>query len=227
MRSKLDPTDEASLRGFTRTAVLTNRAQDALSWVKSLTLEKTSVHAQIAISKLLAAASLKPDADRDRDAGVRDSPRRAGRLRAARFALCGCRRQHAARAGAADACSLAPDTAPTHYYTAVSAFLRGDAGAALDSAQKAIAADSTYAAAYDLAGAAHTKLGQADLAAQAFQTSLRFDPHDSTAYTNLGLLALAAGTHGRCEKLLRGSAVAHAQFTGRAGRALTSDGVEA
>ncbi|MEQ1909249.1 MAG: hypothetical protein ABMA15_10530, partial [Vicinamibacterales bacterium] len=29
--------------------------------------------------------------------------------------------------------------------------------------------------------------------AQAFQTSLRFDPHDSTAYTNLGLLALAAG----------------------------------
>jgi Flp pilus assembly protein TadD len=75
----------------------------------------------------------------------------------------------------------------------VSAFLRGDAHAALDLAGKAIAADATYAAAYDMAGAAHTKLGQVDLAAKAFQTSLRFDPHDSTAYANLGLLALAAG----------------------------------
>ena len=75
----------------------------------------------------------------------------------------------------------------------MSAFLRGDAQAALESAQKAIAADSGYAAAYDMAGAAHTRLGQAELAARAFQTSLRFDPHDSTAYTNLALLALTEG----------------------------------
>jgi Flp pilus assembly protein TadD len=44
-----------------------------------------------------------------------------------------------------------------------------------------------------MAGAAHTKLGQVEQARQAFQTSLRFDPHDSTAYTNLGVIALAAG----------------------------------
>ena len=75
----------------------------------------------------------------------------------------------------------------------MSAFLRGDVQQAVDAAQRAIGVDAEYAAAYDLAGAAHTKLGQADRAAQAFQTSLRFDPHDSTAYTNLGLLALAAG----------------------------------
>jgi Flp pilus assembly protein TadD len=75
----------------------------------------------------------------------------------------------------------------------VAAFLEGDAARALNAAQKAIALDASYAAAYDVAGAAHTKLGQPDLAARAFQTSLRFDPHDSTAYTNLGLLALAAG----------------------------------
>jgi tetratricopeptide (TPR) repeat protein len=89
--------------------------------------------------------------------------------------------------------TAAAGTAPTLYYRAVLAFLNGDANAALQSAQQAIAADASYAAAYDMAGAAHTKLGQADLAAQAFQTSLRFDPHDSTAYTNLGVLALAAG----------------------------------
>ena len=43
---KLDPTDRAALRGFSRTAVLTSRAQDALSWVKSLTMDKPSVAAQ-------------------------------------------------------------------------------------------------------------------------------------------------------------------------------------
>ena len=43
--------------------------------------------------------------------------------------------------------------------------------------------------------AGQAKLGgvQVDRAAQAFQTSLQFDPHDSTAYTNLGLLAMAEG----------------------------------
>jgi Tfp pilus assembly protein PilF len=87
----------------------------------------------------------------------------------------------------------AADAAPTLYYSAAAAFLKGDAQTALSAAQKAIAADRSYAAAYDMAGAAHTKLGQPDLAAQAFQTSLRFNPHDSTGYTNLGLLALAAG----------------------------------
>jgi Tfp pilus assembly protein PilF len=89
--------------------------------------------------------------------------------------------------------TTAPDAAGTRYYEAVLAFLKGDAHAALDAAQRAITADSSYAAAYDIAGAAHTRLGQADAAARAFETSLRFDPHDSTAYTNLGLLALAAG----------------------------------
>jgi tetratricopeptide (TPR) repeat protein len=89
--------------------------------------------------------------------------------------------------------AAAPDAAGTHYYAAVSAFLHDRPQQALDEAQRAIGVDASYAAAYDMAGAAHTKLGQADLAARAFQTSLRFDPHDSSAYTSLGLLALATG----------------------------------
>jgi spermidine synthase len=190
---KLAPNDEAALQAFTRTAVLTSRAQDALSWVKALTLETSSVQAQIAISKLLAAAALRPDAVQ--------AATNACALRPVVPAA--CEQLASLYADAGDGAQLspvveqlrqaAPNAAPTLYYAAVSAFLRGDAQAALASAQQALAADSTYAAAYDLAGAAHTKLGQADLAAQAFQTSLRFDPHDSTAYTNLGLLALAAG----------------------------------
>ena len=53
--------------------------------------------------------------------------------------------------------------------------------------------DRNYSAAYDLVGAAHTKLGQPQPAREAFLASLRFDPHDSTAYTNLGVLALNDG----------------------------------
>jgi spermidine synthase len=190
---KLDPTDAAALAAFTRTAVLTGRAQDALSWVKSLTTDKPSVAAQVATSKLLAAASLKPDAIETATRACAQSP----------VTPAACEQLASLYADEGDAAHLetvvqtlrdaAPDAAPTLYYTAVLAFLRGDAQSALSSSQKAIAADQSYAAAYDMAGAAHTKLGQGDLAAQAFETSLRFDPHDSTAYTNLGLLALAAG----------------------------------
>ena len=190
---RIDPTDGATLSAFTRTAVLTGRAQDALSWVKSLTIERTSVQAQVATSRLLAAVNLKSDAI--------DTARHACALRPLTTAACEQLASLYADAGDKAALSgvlemlreTAPDAAPTHYYGAVSSFLGGNTEAALAFAQKAIAADSGYAAAYDMAGAAHTKLGQVDLAAQAFQTSLRFDPHDSTAYTNLGLLALAAG----------------------------------
>ena len=190
---RIDPTDGATLSAFTRTAVLTGRAQDGLSWVKALTMEKTSVQAQVATSKLLAAVNLKSDAI--------ETATRACALRPVVTAA--CEQLASLYADAGDKAALepvlqtlretAPDAAPTHYYGAVSSFLGGNPQAALDSAQKAIAADAAYAAAYDMAGAAHTKLGQVELAAQAFQTSLRFDPHDSTAYTNLGLLALAAG----------------------------------
>ena len=58
---------------------------------------------------------------------------------------------------------------------------------------QALSVDSKYAAAYDLLGAAHARLGRHDLARQAFLTSLTFDAHDSTAYANLGVLALEAG----------------------------------
>ena len=189
----LAPTDEKALQAFTRTAVLTNRAQDALSWVKALTTEKPSVAADVATSKLMAAASLGNDALDVAKKACASTP----------VAPAGCEQLASLYADAGDAAQLegvvqtlntaAPGTAPTLYYRAVLAFLKGDAKASLEAAQQAIAADGSFAAAYDMAGAAHAKLGQADLAAQAFQTSLRFDPHDSTAYTNLGVLALAAG----------------------------------
>ena len=40
---------------------------------------------------------------------------------------------------------------------------------------------------------AHAKLGEPEAARNAFETSLRFNAHDSSAYANLGLLDLSAG----------------------------------
>jgi spermidine synthase len=197
---KLNPLDRASLQGFTRIAVLTGRAQDALSWVKSLTMQQSSGDVQIAISKLLAAANLKADAIR---VGTAACAQEGDGRAPPHTGSAACEQLAALYADAGDVTSLdsvvgtlrkaAPDQPGTHYYAAAAAFLRGNAELALDEARKTIAADPAYAAAYDMAGAAHTRLGQPDRAAQAFQTSLRFDPHDSTAYTNLGLLAAAAG----------------------------------
>jgi spermidine synthase len=190
---RLDPLDRDALTGFTRTAILTTRAQDALSWVKSLTAERSSADAQVATAKLLAAAGFKADAI--------ETAKTACAARPVATAACEQLAELYADAGDRDQLGrvvqvlrdTVPDAAGTHYYGAVHSFLAGDAEAALADAQKAMSADAGYAAAYDIAGAAHTKLGQADAAARAFQTSLRFDPHDSTAYTNLGLLALGGG----------------------------------
>ena len=71
-------------------------------------------------------------------------------------------------------------------------FIHGDANKAVARGQRAIAIDPNYAPTYDPIGAAY-KLNQLEPARQAFQKSLSFDAHDSTAYENLGVLELNAG----------------------------------
>jgi len=88
---------------------------------------------------------------------------------------------------------VAAESASTHFYAAVAAFLHGDAPASVEEANRAIAADPNYAPTYDLIGAAYTRIGQLDAARDAFHKSLAFDAHDSTAYENLGVLELNAG----------------------------------
>jgi Flp pilus assembly protein TadD len=89
--------------------------------------------------------------------------------------------------------ALAPARAGTLYFSAVSALMHSRVDEAVRLAEQAKTADETYAPVYDLVGAAYTKLDRPEDARKAFETSLRFDAHDSTAYTNLGLLELAAG----------------------------------
>jgi spermidine synthase len=190
----LDANDSAALEGFVRAAILIGRASEALSTVTSLVTEQPPpAGVQIASSKLLAAmgqSSNAIDAARRASGLAPDSPAALEQL-ATLHADSGDTVQLEAVVAALQ--RLAPQRAATHYFAAVAALLRGRLEDTVQLAQRAIAIDHTYAATYDLIGAAYTKMGRAREAQEAFHTSLRFDPRDSTAYTNLGLLELAAG----------------------------------
>jgi Flp pilus assembly protein TadD len=189
---QLDPADGEALDGLVRTAILTSRGSDALAWIRSLPAgHAETAHALVARSKLLAAIGASEDAiaaARQASAVTPVQPFAVEQV-ASLYADAGDKRKLSEALMTLH--ELAPDAAPTFYYDGVAALLDDRPEDAVHSAERSIAADVNYAPVYDLFGAAQTKLGRTSEARQAFERSLSFDPHDSTAYTNLGLLALA------------------------------------
>jgi Flp pilus assembly protein TadD len=189
-----DATDAAALDGLVETALLTRHAADGLAWVKGVTQNRPPAAAtSIALSRLLAATGARNEAiavaEKARDLAPSDTAP--------------LEQLAAIYADASDTGSLdqivsdlratAPSQPSTHYYTAVLALLNGRPDDAVAEGNKTVAAAAGYAAVYDLLGAAHTKRGEAAKARDSFLTSLRYNAHDSTAYSNLGALELAAG----------------------------------
>ena len=189
----LDPGDAEALDGLVRTATLLDREADALSWLTTLTAGRSDTPLLAIARSRLLAASARPrealDAARAATALAPANPAALEQL-AAVLADTG---DLAGLDAAIAALRRLPPRAGTEYYTAAAAFLRQQPAAALAAAERAIALDAAYAPVYDLAGAALTRLDQPDRARQMFERSLDFDAHDSSAYTNLGLLDLVAG----------------------------------
>jgi Flp pilus assembly protein TadD len=181
----LDPVDGLALEGLAKTAALSGRAADGLSWVKGLTANRAQTpETLIATSKLLAATGAIADA-------IEAARQAALAQLASLFADAGDTVQLDVIVGEMN--QQAPGRAPTLYYAAAAAFMHGRIEEAVRLAEGAIAVDPQYAPVYDLVGAAYTRLEQPARAREAFEKSLGFDAHDSTAYTNLGLIELAAG----------------------------------
>lgn len=208
-----DPTDAESLEGFVRTALITGRSSDALTRLRELVERRDAREARpagsterpdfspgdthprvlVAVSKLQAASGSRDDA--------LASARRATEV--AQTDPAGFEQLASLYADAGDTVRLdeavdalrriGPDEAPTLYYAAVSQLLHGNLPQAMVLAERGIALHPKYAALYDLAGAVYTKMGQVFRARWAFNQSLSYDAHDSTAYENLGLLALEEG----------------------------------
>jgi Flp pilus assembly protein TadD len=190
----LDPEHAPSLEGLVRAATLTRSASDALVQLGSLTESRPpNVDVLVARSKLLAAAGKPTDALEMASEARRLAP----------SSLIALEQEASLRADAGDVAQLrsvievmtklSPDRPATRYYAAVSALLDGHAGEAVNLAKQAIAIDPDYAPVYDLIGAAYTKLDQLAEGRDAFNRSLTFDAHDSSAYVNLGLVELASG----------------------------------
>lgn len=187
----IDPNDRAALSGLVRIAVLTKRGADALAWIKSLTARDPEV--MVAISKLMASIAASDDAVTIARDAASQAPVPAVALE----------QLASLQADAGDLSDLdltatalrqaAPNAPAGYYYAGAAAFMRGDAAGAVEQCRQAIKLDPNYAPVYDLLGAAYTKLQQPDEARAAFQKSLAFDAHDSTAYTNLGVLELGLG----------------------------------
>jgi spermidine synthase len=191
---RLDPEDQQALDGLVRTATLVERPQDALASLGSIAAGRPETVARlIARSRLQAAAGNPGEAVGAARRALEIAPGSAAALEqlASLHADSG---DVAALEPVVDALrTAAPRAASTCYYEAVLALLKGSPEEAMRLATEATAIDPGYAPVYDLLGAAATKLGRADAARAAFERSLRFDAHDSTAYTNLGWLALAEG----------------------------------
>ena len=190
----IDPTDRDTLEAFVKTAMVSRRSSDALAWIKALAAARSpSVDILIATSKLLASIDLRADAMAAAQDAIVVAPLQPDALE----------QLASLHADAGDTVRLdnvvallrqvAPSRAATEFYAAVAAFLHGREAEAVELGRRAIAIDPSFAPVYDLLGAAYTRLDRPAEARQAFETSLTLDAHDSTAYTNLGLLELAAG----------------------------------
>jgi tetratricopeptide (TPR) repeat protein len=190
----IDPADEKALNGLVDAAVMTGRYPDAILRMKSAEASgRETAGGVIAHARLLAASGSRDDALMMAKKANAVAPRDAAVLEelASLYTDKGDMVNLGATVAALE--HVAPGKAPTLYYQAVSAFLRRDYAEAVARTNQAIAADPSYAAVYDLAGAAAMKAGDAKAARSAFARSLHFNGHDSSAYTNLGLIELAAG----------------------------------
>jgi spermidine synthase len=195
---RYDLTDSEALDGFVRTATVTGRAAEALGNLQRLphATPSTAVSPRVlvALSKLQEAAGQQDDA--------LASARRATEV--ARSDAAGHEQLASLHADAGDTVRLdqavdalryfaGEHAAATLYYASVAQLLHGNLPLAMLFAERGVGLHPKHAPLYDLVGAIYTRRGEVFRARWAFNQSLSFDAHDSTAYENLGLIALEQG----------------------------------
>ena len=189
----IDPVDEGALDGLVQAAVMTGRFPEALSTLNAIAAKgPETAPVLIARSKILAATGSQDDAVMAARTAGRVAPGSVDAAEQLASLYSDTGKIADLEEAVATLRRIAPDRAPTLYYAAALSFLHQQFADAVTLASRAVAADPNYAAVYDLAGAAHLKLGDFEAARAAFETSLRYNAHDSSAYANLGLIELAA-----------------------------------
>jgi len=190
----LDAMDPAAPDGVVRAAVAAHRESDAVTRLESAVhSHPRAFRAWIALSKLHAATGSFDRAVAAAKDACKIEPIESTALEqlASLYSDVG---DPAGLDGVAEALRhFFPNSRGAHYYTAASQFLHRDLAAAERSIQLAIAADSRFAPAHNLAGAIQASQGHSKQARAAFRAALSLDPRDPASYTNLARLELSVG----------------------------------
>lgn len=225
---RLDPRDARALEGLVRAAGVAERQAETLRALRNAAAPVDHLEAQVALSRFLASTGGIEDAARVAFATVERQTSYVPALEQLASVLADVGDRDRLEPVVARLRAVAPDADPTRYYAATLFFMQGRTDLAIAEGRALVAANPTHAKGYNLLGAALATAGRRDEAREAFLASLRSDPRDPSAYTNLALLELeggnaAAGIQRLAEALTLdpGSVAAREAFdreVGRAGR---------
>jgi spermidine synthase len=190
----LDSSDEETLRGLTRAAVVLRREGEALDLLRaSLEAHPRQITTAAATARLLAARGEFDLAFALLEGMLDLQPGNVALLEGLASILADTQDVRRLTAVVTQLERLHAGAPRTSYYAAVLSFLQGDMAGALTQAREAARRDPSHAAAHNLMGVIHASLQDEKAAREAFQSAARLDPRDRAVYENLGLLELTMG----------------------------------
>ena len=190
---RLDPRDVRALDGLIRSAGTANRAGETLATLRAAAGPAANIEARVALSRLLASTGNVNDGARLAFAAVEAEPSNTAALEQLASILSDVGDKDRLAPVVARLRALAPTSDGARYYSATLRFLEGRPDLAAAEARELVLASPGHAKGQNLLGAALATMGRRDEAREAFQASLRVDPRDPSAYTNLALLEIEGG----------------------------------
>ncbi|MEO8680434.1 MAG: fused MFS/spermidine synthase [Vicinamibacterales bacterium] len=191
------PTDAESLDGLIRSAASAGLLADAKGLLTRLASNAGNVPAKLSLSRLLASEGNVDEAVRIPFGLLQADNRNVPALIQLASVLADLGDAERLAPVAARLMTEAPSDPWAHYYAATLFFLQQRPDQALREARAAVSLDRNNAKALNLVGACLASMGQGDEARQAFQASLKVDPHEPGTYTNLATLELQSGNRDR------------------------------
>jgi spermidine synthase len=190
---RLSPRDTRALEGLVRSAAIASRQNETLRALQNAAAPLAHVEAQVALSRFLASGGRIDEAARVAFTAVERQPSNVAALEQLASVLADVGDRERLLPVVSRMRALAPTADATRYYAASLLFMEGRTEQAIGEARALVTGNPTHARGYNLLGAALATLGRRDEAREAFQASLRVDPRDPSAYTNLALLELEGG----------------------------------
>jgi spermidine synthase len=188
-----DPRDARALEGLVRAGGLARKGAETVRLLQEAAADPAHAEAQVALSRFLAATGNVNEAARVAFAAAERDPSNVAVLEQLASIVADAGDRERLLPVVARLRAIAPTADATRYYSASLLFLEGRTDLAVGEVRTLLSATPTHAKGHNLHGAALATLGRRDDAREAFLASIRIDPRDPAAYTNLALLELEGG----------------------------------